>query len=292
MKNQVTGTGAMDFMEKTNEYVRIEDVCCRFGEKTVLDHISLSIEKGKIYGLLGPSGAGKTTLIRILTGQLRPNEGKVQVSTEFGNPVTGIMMDDFGLYERLSVWNNLKLFAGIYGVKDSRIKELLDKTGLTQAQKTSVDKLSKGMRSRVNLCRSFLRDMDILYLDEPTSGLDPATSEKIHELILEKQKEGVTVFLTTHNMFEAQKLCEKIFLLDQGKILEQGAPDEICRRYNVLDTIRVILKDGKELEFANRKESASPIADLIEKGELLSIHSSEPDLEKVFLQLTGRSLDQ
>lgn len=142
------------------------------------------------------------------------------------------------------------------------------------------------------MCRAFLRDMDILYLDEPTSGLDPATSEKIHELILEKKKEGVTIFLTTHNMFEAEKLCEEVFLLNQGKIVEQGAPDEICRRYNSLDTIRVILKDGEKLEFANAARSAGPIASLIEEGKLLSIHSSEPDLEKVFLQLTGRSLDR
>ena len=272
--------------------IQVENISCAFGDKTVLDNITLTIEKGKVYGLLGPSGAGKTTLIRILTGQLKPTAGRVKTSEEFANPVTGIMMDNFGLYERLSVWNNLKLFAGIYGVKDAKIVELLEKTDLTQAKKTCVDKLSKGMRSRVNMCRAFLRDMDILYLDEPTSGLDPATSEKIHELILEKRKEGVTIFLTTHNMFEASKLCEEVFLLDQGKIVEQGAPDAICRRYNSLDRIQVVLKDGKKLEFANSCESAGPIASFIEEGKLLSIHSSEPDLEKVFLQLTGRSLDQ
>lgn len=272
--------------------IRVENISCAFGEKAVLDNITLTIEKGKVYGLLGPSGAGKTTLIRILTGQLEPTAGKIIATKEFENPVTGIMMDNFGLYERLTVWDNLKLFAGIYGVKNSKIEELLEKTDLTQAKKTCVDKLSKGMRSRVNMCRAFLRDMDILYLDEPTSGLDPATSEKIHELILEKKKQGVTIFLTTHNMFEAEKLCEEVFLLNQGKIVEQGAPDEICRRYNSLDTIRVILKDGEKLEFANSARSAGPIASLIEEGKLLSIHSSEPDLEKVFLQLTGRSLDR
>lgn len=278
-----TGGSSMEML------IEAENLSHSFGENCVLDHVSLKIEKGKVIGLLGPSGAGKTTLVNILTGQLTPAAGTVKSQKD--HLVTGIMMDSFGLYERLTVRDNLKLFADIYRVPREKIEELLIKTELKNAGKTVVGKLSKGMRNRVNFCRALLKDMDILYLDEPTSGLDPATTEKIHELIVAEKAAGTTVFLTTHNMHEAEKLCDSILLLNEGKIIEQGVPEEICRKYNLENVIEIILESGEKIVLANSGENAEVVARMMREGNIVSIHSSEPDLEKVFLYLTGRELN-
>lgn len=270
--------------------IEADNLSHSFGENKVLDNISLKIEKGKVIGLLGPSGAGKTTLVNILTGQLTPTEGVIKAREE--HLVTGIMMDSFGLYERLTVWDNLKLFADIYQVSGEKIEKLLVKTELAKARKTVVGKLSKGMRNRVNFCRALLKDMDILYLDEPTSGLDPATTEKIHELIKAEKAAGTTIFLTTHNMHEAAKLCDSILLLNEGKIIEQGVPEEICMKYNLENTIEVVLGNGERNVLANSGENADILARMMREEKIVSIHSSEPDLEKVFLYLTGRKLNE
>ncbi|MCM1213064.1 MAG: ABC transporter ATP-binding protein [Lachnospiraceae bacterium] len=260
-----------------------------FGKKCVLDNISLQIEEGGVIGLLGPSGAGKTTLVNILTGQIAPAAGEIRTRKE--HLAAGIMMDSFGLYERLTVWDNLKIFAAIYQVPDQKIEELLERTELADARKTAVGKLSKGMRNRVNFCRALLKEMDILYLDEPTSGLDPATTEKIHELIRAEKASGTTIFLTTHNMHEAEQLCDSIFLLNEGKIVEQGVPEEICMKYNLENTIEVTLENGERRVLANSGENADTLARMMHEGKIRSIHSSEPDLEQVFLHLTGRKLN-
>lgn len=269
--------------------IEVNNLSHSFGERTILNEISLTINKGKVIGLLGPSGAGKTTLVNILTGQLKPKSGTVKISEE--NLVTGIMMDSFGLYDRLTVWDNLKIFSDIYHVSYTRIDSLLERAELMHAKKTVVGNLSKGMRNRVNFCRALLKDMDILYLDEPTSGLDPATTDKIHELIEEEKNAGTTIFLTTHNMHEAEKLCDSIILLNEGNIIEQGVPKEICMKYNAENTIMLVLKSGEKRTLPSNKESADILSELMKDEKIASIHSSEPDLEKVFLHLTGRKLN-
>ncbi len=275
--------------------IKADNLTHSYGGKEVLDHITFQVEKGRVIGLLGPSGAGKTTLVNIMTRQIKPTGGTVKTAGEERGgknvPVTGIMMDSFGLYERLSVWDNMKIFAKIYGVSGERIEELLEKAELVQAGKTLVSRLSKGMRNRVNFCRALLKKADILYLDEPTSGLDPATTEKIHELILKEKNAGTTVFLTTHNMHEAELLCDDILLLNEGKIVEHGSPKEICRKYNSVNSIEVVLKNGETHIIPNAGESAAVLAKWMDAEEILSMHSSEPDLEKVFMLLTGRKLN-
>lgn len=270
--------------------IEVDKLSHSYGDKKILNEISFTINKGNVIGLLGPSGAGKTTLVNILTGQLKPKSGTVRISEE--NLVTGIMMDSFGLYERLTVWDNLKLFAKIYKVSPARIDMLLERAELQKAKKTVVGNLSKGMRNRVNFCRALLKNMDILYLDEPTSGLDPATTDKIHELIEEEKKAGTTIFLTTHNMHEAEKLCDSIILLNEGSIIEQGVPKEICMKYNSENSIVLILKSGEKRTLGNNRESADTLSELMKKEQIAGIHSSEPDLEKVFLHLTGRKLNE
>ena len=271
--------------------MEVKNLSFSFGEKQILKDISLTVEKEDIIGLLGPSGAGKTTLVNILTGQLKLQNGVIKTFHN-RNLISGIMMDSFGLYDRLTVWDNLKIFADIYQVPHSRIETLLNRAELINDKKTIVNHLSKGMRNRVNFCRALLKDMDILYLDEPTSGLDPATTDKIHKLIEEERKTGTTIFLTTHNMHEAEKLCNKIILLNEGTVIEQGIPEEICMKYNIENTLELVLKNGEKHILQNNRENAAILFEMMKDEKIISIHSSEPDLEKVFLYLTGRKLNE
>lgn len=277
--------------------IEIKKICKSFGEKKVLDGISFSVENGEIFGLLGPSGAGKTTLIRILTGQLKGERGEALVNGINSSELTGIecrqfgiMMDDFGLYERLSCFDNLKVFAGIYGIGKSRIFEVLEAVGLGNSAKKAASELSKGMSSRLRLARVLLHNPDILFLDEPTSGLDPATAEEIQGLILAEKAKGRTIFLTTHNMAEAEKLCENIALLDEGKIVEYGNPQEICRRYNHRKMLKIHLKSGEDMEISHDEKSAEIVAKMLKDGTAETIHTSEPTLETVFMTITGKEL--
>ena len=279
--------------------VRCKDVCKSFSGKAVLAGIDFEISDGEIFGLLGPSGAGKTTLIKILTGQLAFDKGSVvvldkEVSSLSGEDKKsiGIMMDQFGVYERLSCIDNLKVFADIYGVPHGRIKSTLEQVGLGDAGAKSASTLSKGMRVRLSLARVFMHSPKLIFLDEPTSGLDPQTMRQIHKIILEKKKEGCTIFLTTHNMEEAYKLCDRVALLNEGVIVENGSPEEICRKYNHQKTIKLHLSSGEDVVIPHESGSAETISRLLSDGCIETIHSSEPTLETVFLELTGRKLEE
>ena len=222
-----------------------------FGTQKVLSDVTFTVKEREIFGLLGPSGAGKTTIINILTHQLDADGG----SYETGVPPleTGLMLDADGLFTRLNCVENLNTFADIYGIPRRRSLETLVSVGLEDAAKRPVNKLSKGMRQRLALARAILHKPKVLFLDEPTSGLDPATARGIHKLIQGLCDNGATVFLTTHNMDEAIKLCNHVALLHKGIIVEQGVPAEICQRHGSFKTV--------------------------------------PDLEAVFIKLTGVELE-
>ena len=277
--------------------IKINNISKSFGSKTVLDDINLDVEEGEIFGLLGPSGAGKTTLIKILTGQLKGEHGTTAIngidsqqlkSTDYSS--FGIMMDNFGVYERLSCFDNLKVFARIYRLDEEDIRAALSDVGLGSAGKTAAGNLSKGMKNRLRLARVFMINPSVLFLDEPTSGLDPATSEDIQQLILAEKKKGKTIFLTTHNMAEAEKLCDHVALLHKGKIVEYGSPQEVCRRYNHQKKLLIHLTDGTEKEIPTDTHSAETVYELMKNNLVETIHSSEPNLETVFLELTGEEL--
>lgn len=281
------------------EVIRLENISKSFGEKKVLAGIGLKIKEKEIFGLLGPSGAGKTTLIKILTGQLPASEGEAFVFDENSGRLKennyreiGMVMDNSGIYDRLTCYDNLKLFADIYKINRKSIDEILELVGLKKEKKTPAGKLSKGMRQRLVLSRAILHNPKLLFLDEPTSGLDPATTKSIHELLLRLREEGTTIFLTTHNMEEAAKMCDRIALLHEGNIIEYGKPEALCRKYNTENNISILLRSEKVISLSNSPENAAKIGQLFEQGDIVSIHSSEPDLEHVFLTLTGRGLEE
>ena len=277
----------------------LREISHSFGDKQVLKGISLEVGQGEIFGLLGPSGAGKTTLINILTGQLRASAGAaalldvpVEQMTGEDYRQLGIMMDHFGLYERMSCYDNLRFYQMLDGNGKDGIEEVLRGVGLSEAQKTPVMNLSKGMTNRLAFARAILRSPKILFLDEPTSGLDPTTVEAIHKMILEEKQKGTTIFLTTHNMHEAEKLCDNIALLNEGRIVEYGAPADICRRYYHQKRIQLHLKSGEDIVLSYDADSGKKIKEYLEMGELETIHSTEPYLETIFMELTGRGLEK
>jgi len=215
--------------------IQMQNIVKRFDNKTVLNDVCLNVEPGEIFGLLGPSGSGKTTIINILTNQLKPEGGEYKIGAQ---PMqTGLMLEEDGLYKRLTTSENLNLFAGIYGVPKSKVQEALENVGLGKDPKTPVSKLSKGMRQRLVIARAILHNPKILFLDEPTSSLDPGTARGIHKLIQSLRDGGTTIFLTTHNMEEAVDLCDHVALLHKGKIVEYGSPKEICEKHNSYKTM-------------------------------------------------------
>ncbi|MBN2392494.1 MAG: ABC transporter ATP-binding protein [Anaerolineae bacterium] len=199
-----------------------------------VDHISFTVEPGEIFGFLGPNGAGKTTTIKMLTGQLRPTEGTARVmdcnvveERQQLKPQIGVVFDSQNVYERLSARDNLLFTARLYGVDKRRVDEVLNMVGLTQRAKDKVKKYSNGMKQRLVIARALLHGPKVLFLDEPTRGLDPNVARDIRAFVVELSKQGVTVFLTTHYMEEADHLSHRVAILDQGKIVALGTPAEL-----------------------------------------------------------------
>lgn len=260
-----------------------------FGNVKALDHCDLEIRKGEIFGYLGPSGAGKTTTIKLLTGQLHSDSGQITVLGEdpFSPDIRqriGIMSDMSGLYEKMTVYENLDIFADIYGIRDKKdtIRKTLMAVDLLDSAKKKVEKLSRGMKQRLVFARTILHSPDLLFLDEPTANLDPATADEIRELIRDLNRSGATIFLTTHNMEEADELCHRIALLNKGHIVESGSPEELKLKYAGK---KVVITTGKKRTEVPLEKNC--IIKALEQAEdLLMIHSEEPSLRDVFLTLT------
>lgn len=277
--------------------ISVKHLSKQFKNQTALKDISFNIQPGEIFGFLGPSGAGKTTTIKILTGQMHPSDG---VASVLGVPTekinehiyeqVGIVTHNSGLYDKLSVYKNLEIFTKILNVKKSKIEEILKQVGLFKDRKKIAGKLSQGMRQRLILARAVIHNPKVLFLDEPTSGLDPSTQVEIHRLIKSLRDNGTAVFLTTHNMEEAEKLCDHLALLNNGKIVEAGTHREIRLNHNKKKRYKVLLKDGKEFILSQSEETTQKINWWMTDNELVTIHSCEPTLETVFLEVTGRKL--
>ena len=192
------------------------------------------------------------------------------------------MSDNSGLYEKMTVYENLKIFAEIYKLPSERISEVLESVGLLESAKKPAEKLSRGMRQRLIFARTILHRPEILFLDEPTANLDPATAEEVRSLILQMKRKGTTVFLTTHNMEEANEICDRIAFLNHGELIECGSPGQLKLKYSKKQ-VKVTTALG---------ETVLPLDSLIlsdylkTAGEITMIHSIEPSLKEVFLTLT------
>jgi len=281
-----------------NEYIRIQHISKEFHSTVVLKDLNAVLHKGEILGFLGPSGAGKTTTIKILTGQLKLTTGDAYVLDIHCDNIDetiyeqiGIVTDNSGIYERMSVYDNLKYFSKILNVSKERIDVLLKKVGLFEHKMKLASQLSKGQKQRLILARAILHTPKILFLDEPTSGLDPSTALTIHNLLLELKHEGMAIFLTTHNMEEATKLCDHLALLNEGVIVEYGTPKELCIKHNQEKKYKVILNDDSEHILSNKANDIEKMRQWLLEDKVEALHSCEPTLEDVFIHVTGRGLN-
>jgi len=281
----------MEYQIEVNQLTKV------FANKSALNGVNFQINRGEIFGLLGPSGSGKTTMVKILTSQLVHTSGSVNV---FGSDVRnlqnsqqmkriGILTDNSGLYDRLTVYDNLELFCKLYDVDFKRIDEVLDEVNLLQDKKTTVKQLSKGMKQRVTLARAILHKPELLFLDEPTSALDPTNKQQIHNVLRKLNEAGTTIFLSTHDMQEAEDLCDRIAFLHNGTILELDTPQSLRIKHGD-STINIGLKNGTSINVGQDEVGTKAILNYMNNRELLTIHSNEPTLGDIFIKLTGRSL--
>lgn len=275
-----------------NHVIVSSDIKKSFGDKVALNGISFTIDKGEIFGFLGPSGAGKTTMINILTGQLTCDRGYTELLGKRSTYLTpnelkniGIVSDKSGFYEKLTLYKNLLFYVKLYGTEKDKLDDILKELRLYDSRNIVAEKLSTGMKQRMLLVRALINSPKILFLDEPTSGLDPTTAKVVHELLFKLKSEGITIFLTTHNMAEADLLCDKLALLNKGKLIEQGSPKDIIYKYNTYKKVKVLYENNcvKEYSFDDLNH--------IDLTDAVTIHSCEPTLEEIFIRLTGDKLD-
>ncbi|WP_017187356.1 ABC transporter ATP-binding protein [Alkalibacillus haloalkaliphilus] len=277
--------------------ININNLSKSYGNTQALKDITLQVPKGQIFGLLGPSGSGKTTMIKTLTGELKKTSGEIQVlnmdedqlSTPNYKAKIGVLSDNSALYERLSIYDNLKLTCKLYDVSLNEIDTILEKVNLIDDKKKVVSKLSKGMKQRVMLARTLIHKPDLLFLDEPTSALDPGNVDKIHQILRELNEEGTTIFLSTHNMEEATNLCNCVGLLYKGIIQEMDHPDNLRYQHST-NQFEVETHDGELIKIENKPENSGQIEQLIASGRVKRMYTDDPTLGEVFLKVTGKDL--
>ena len=285
----------------TQTSISTNNLTYRYGNLIAIDHISFNVSEGEVLGFLGPNGAGKTTTVRMLTGQLQPSEGTVTVLgkdmrkyAKLVQQFLGVSFETTNLYEQMSAVENLELFARLFSVKNFKVLPLLEKVGLGGREKERVANYSKGMKQRLMLARALVNDPRILFLDEPTDGLDPVSSQTIHTIICESAKTGTTVFLTTHDMVEADKLSDRVAFINKGKITALDKPAVLKRQYGkrVLKA-EVETADGT-IEIRSipldQAETAEQARQLFMNEKLLTAHTEEASLEDIFFKVTGRGL--
>lgn len=278
-----------------------EELVYRYGELTAVDHISFSVAPGEILGFLGPNGAGKTTAVRMLTGELKPQEGHATVlgldvtrDTEKVQARIGVCFELTNLYEQMSAEENLKLFARLFGVKPFDAGALLVRVGLEGRERDRVETYSKGMKQRLMVARALVNRPQVLFLDEPTEGLDPVSSGTIRNIILDERERGATVLLTTHNMHEADKLSDRVAFINEGQIVALDTPHNLKQKYGKRALKAEVVGKGGRLEdreiVLDTPETGNSVQKLFDQGQVVTIHSEEATLENIFIRITGRGL--
>ncbi|HDL50559.1 MAG TPA: ABC transporter ATP-binding protein [Firmicutes bacterium] len=273
-----------------------------YGKVLAVDRISFNVKKGEILGFLGPNGAGKTTTFKMLIGLLKPKEGDafilgmdIKKDTKRIQRRIGVCFEYTNLYEELSAKDNLILFADLFGIKDFDPMNLLERVGLKGKENDKVKTFSKGMKQRVMVARALVNKPEVLFLDEPTSGLDPVSSEEIRSLILEEREHGATVFLTTHDMHEADKLSDRVAFINKGKIVALDTPLNLKQKFGKRALKVKVLKEDGALDdktvLLDEKDTPEKIYEIFKKDKIVTVHSEEATLEDIFIHLTGRGLE-
>jgi ABC-2 type transport system ATP-binding protein len=278
--------------------IKIEGVSKQFDDLLAVDNLSLDIHQGEIFGLLGPNGAGKSTIISMISGQQLPTSGSLKIAGH--SPVSnqskrliGVAPQTTAMYEELSALDNLEFFGSLYGMSQGDLKyrsdEVLEFTGLSERAQDRVKKYSGGMKRRLNLAITMLHQPEILLLDEPTVGVDPQSRNKLFENILDLKAQGKTVLYTTHYMEEAEKLCDRVGILDHGKLLALDSVDGLIDEYGGESQLDVTTAD--EVITLGTQHPVAELQEILrEHSNITDLKLKRPDLEQVFLHLTGRHL--
>jgi ABC-2 type transport system ATP-binding protein len=295
-----------------------------YGDFLAVDHISFSVDRGEIFGFLGPNGAGKSTTIRMLTGISLPSSGSAEImgydivkQSVAAQTLMGIVPDISNIYTELTAWQNLDFTGKLYGIpkekRDKKNRELLDRFELYDRKDEKVEGYSRGMRRKVCIAMALVNDSKILYLDEPTSGLDVKSVRGIRDLIRTLNEEGLTVFLTTHNLKEANQMCDRIAVINRGKIAAIDTPERLKGAMQRSQSIEISFEnhsdtttleelpgvidtekrgDKLRLVTSNPKETLRGLCKLIEENniDILSLNTRGASLEDVFLDLTGKEM--
>ena len=305
--------------------IAVEGLSKRFGELRAVDRISFRVAPGEVFGFLGPNGAGKTTSISMISGLLRPDAGTVFIGEynlwELPKPakrLLGLVPQDPAFYEVFNARENLLFWGGLYGVPRAELKksiaEILERVGLAGRAKEPVSRYSGGMKRRLNLAIGLVHRPKVLLLDEPTVGIDPQARSNILDIIREIARQGTTILFTTHHLEEAEKLCDRIAIMDHGRILETGSVSELAKVAGDRDLVTLRGKFSAQqmeqclehepvsfLSLADRVATlhlvredygmAALVSRLSKSGiELADLSIQKPTLESVFLKLTGREL--
>ncbi|MCI6468210.1 MAG: ABC transporter ATP-binding protein [Faecalicatena sp.] len=269
-------------------------------KRDTIKGITFDVEEGEIFGFLGPSGAGKSTMQKILTGTLRDYRGSVRIFDMEMRQRTNDYYEKIGVdfefpnfYGKFTAIDNLNYFASLYSTRATDPLELLERVGLLGDADKKVSSFSKGMKMRLGFIRALLHDPKLLFLDEPTSGLDPSNARILKGMILEQKRKGKTIILTTHNMHDAEELCDRVAFIVDGTIQTMDAPHALRKGGTNTRVIYSYMDHGKEVENIC---TLSGLADsqefqrALKAGALTRIHSKEQTLEEVFIELTGRRL--
>ncbi len=278
-----------------------EDLYYSYGDLIAVDHINFKVARGEILGFLGPNGAGKTTTINMLTGQIKPKGGRailfdmdVTENVEKVKRDIGVCFETTNLYEQMTAIENLNLFARLFNIKSFDAMALLKRVGLEGREKNRVETYSKGMKQRLMVARSIVNQPEVLFLDEPTAGLDPTSSMAIHNIIMQERERGATVFLTTHDMMEADKLSDRVAFMNQGRIVTLDTPLNLKQKYGKRALkARVVTPDGKleDREITlDTTDTPGSVKELFSNENVVTIHSREATLEDIFIKITGRGL--
>ena len=300
--------------------IEVKELTKYYNDLAAVDHINVEVGEGEVFGFLGPNGAGKTTTARMLTGIIKPSSGNVSImgldirqDPIKAKQIMGVVPELSNAYTDLTAWNNLQFMAELYGVpkKDAeqRAEELLTKFDLYGRKDHKVRTFSKGMKQKLIIAMSLMNDPEILFLDEPTSGLDVMSARLIRDMVLELNKEGKTIFLTTHYMEEANQLCSRVAIINHGKIAAIDAPEKLKMRIGGLEWVEVsfdmpvdvfdfpdipgvidVRMSGDKLRLYT-SEPGRTIYQLVDYSrsnslEIVTLNTLTPTLEDVFIKLT------